>query len=113
MASYNECDANSLENITSLKEAFLSAILQSGATVLGSIDYVFQPSGFTMVVLLSESHASIHTYPEHKACFVDLFTCGTKCNTDSFHQTLSQYFKTTSVSHQTILRDKDMSFEVR
>jgi S-adenosylmethionine decarboxylase len=29
-----------------------------------------------MLFMLSESHASIHTYPEHNACFLDIFTCG-------------------------------------
>jgi S-adenosylmethionine decarboxylase len=40
----------------------------------------FKPQGVTVLALLSESHASIHTYPEVGAAFVDVFTCGTRAN---------------------------------
>ena len=40
----------------------------------------FLPSGFSAVLLLSESHTSVHTYPEKNALFADAFTCGTNCD---------------------------------
>ena len=46
-----------------------------------------------MVLLLSESHASIHTYPEYNSCFVDLFTCGQKCSAEKFDMYLREYLK--------------------
>lgn len=36
----------------------------------------FDPQGLTILVLLSESHISIHTYPENNSIFFDIFTCG-------------------------------------
>jgi S-adenosylmethionine/arginine decarboxylase-like enzyme len=36
-------------------------------------------NGLTGCFILSESHLTFHTYPEHKGCFFDLFTCGTRC----------------------------------
>ena len=52
----------------------------SGAKCEGVLCKRFLPSGFSAVLLLSESHASVHTYPEQGALFADAFTCGTNCN---------------------------------
>jgi S-adenosylmethionine decarboxylase proenzyme len=49
---------------------------QAGATILHSWVHRFEPQGVTALVGLAESHASIHTYPEIGAYFVDMFTCG-------------------------------------
>lgn len=93
IASYLDCDPARLSDIDGLREAMQRGAAASGATILKSADYVFPPDGLTMVLLLSESHASIHTYPEHKACFVDFFTCGRHCSSDNFDQTLREYLK--------------------
>jgi S-adenosylmethionine decarboxylase proenzyme len=47
-----------------------------GATVLSRHYHRFEPNGVTAVLILSESHISIHTYPEKGVAFVDAFTCG-------------------------------------
>jgi len=44
--------------------------------VLGVQSHKFQPQGFTAVYMLSESHFSIHTWPEKGAAACDIFTCG-------------------------------------
>lgn len=51
----------------------------SGATVVNTIFKKFDPQGVTVLTLLSESHISIHTWPEKGEAAVDLFTCG-DCN---------------------------------
>lgn len=98
MASYKECNVEALTDLPKLKEALVEAAKASGATVLDTVDYTFEPDGLTMVVLLSESHASIHTYPEHRACFVDLFTCGHKCSATKFDEALRAYLEPQKVS---------------
>lgn len=54
----------------------LEAANDLGLSVLGSTKHEFYPQGLTAVVLLSESHISIHTYPEEGYAYVDAFTCG-------------------------------------
>jgi len=98
VASFKECDHNALTDITKLRQTMLDAARASGATVLGLSDYVFEPNGYTMVILLSESHASIHTYPEVNACFIDLFTCGTHCSSEGFVKVLQQYLQPKEVN---------------
>jgi len=56
-----------------------NAAIASGATVCQTIHKKFDPQGVTVLCLLSESHISIHTYPELGNCYVDIFTCG-NCN---------------------------------
>jgi S-adenosylmethionine decarboxylase len=53
-----------------------AAVERAGATVLQSHSEQFQPQGVTVLLLLAESHASMHTYPEHGAYMADIFTCG-------------------------------------
>lgn len=93
VASYVGCDHEALADLETLRETMESAVEASGASLLKSCDYVFPPDGLTMVLLLSESHASIHTYPEYNSCFVDLFTCGDNCSSEAFDAVLQEYLK--------------------
>lgn len=65
-----------LNNHAFLEERLVSASIASGATVCGQNTVTFYPRGSTCFVVLAESHASIHVYPEHGAIFLDAFTCG-------------------------------------
>ena len=56
--------------------ACLAAAHAAGATVLNYQWHQFEPHGVTALVLLSESHLSIHTWPEKGSAAVDVFTCG-------------------------------------
>ena len=70
------CSYDRLDN-----EKYLVGLLEqsanaSGATVLQTISHKFDPHGVTAICLLSESHISIHTWPETGEAAVDVFTCG-------------------------------------
>ena len=56
-----------------------NAASASGATVCQTIFKKFDPYGITVLCLLSESHISIHTWPEKGQAAVDCYTCG-DCN---------------------------------
>ena len=56
--------------------ACLSAAHAADATTLNFQSHKFEPHGVTCLVLLSESHLSIHTWPEKGSAAVDIFTCG-------------------------------------
>src|ERR1700676_4084295 len=79
IASYTGCSLSAMRDVDGLTDALHAAVAASGATLLQSVRHIFPPDGMTALVLLSESHASIHTYPEHRSCFVDIFTCGSSC----------------------------------
>jgi S-adenosylmethionine decarboxylase len=54
-----------------------NAAIASGATVLKTVSHKFDPQGITAICLLSESHISIHTWPEEGKAALDVYTCGT------------------------------------
>lgn len=61
----------------------------AGATLVNTVFHTFSPQGVTGVVVVEESHLSIHTWPEHGYAAVDFFTCG-DCLPERAHQTLMQ-----------------------
>ena len=54
---------------------FAQAVHKSGLTVVDEGFYKFSPHGFTCFLLLAESHANLHAWPEYDYCAIDLFTC--------------------------------------
>lgn len=105
VGSFKACNVDRLTDLKGLKEKMIEAARASGASVLDSVDFVFAPDGYTLVILLSESHASIHTYPEYGACFIDLFTCGTTCSSASFAAVLKEYLQPQDVNETTHYRN--------
>jgi S-adenosylmethionine decarboxylase len=65
-----------LNNEKWLRHQLVEAAEASGATVLSIQSKQFEPQGATVLVLLSESHLSIHTYPEKGFAAIDCYTCG-------------------------------------
>ena len=72
-----ECNVAVLDDLVYLENALVSAAKESGATVIGQSFHQFAPQGVSGVVLIAESHLSLHTWPEHAYAAVDIFTCGT------------------------------------
>jgi S-adenosylmethionine decarboxylase len=69
-------DFDLLNNEQALKEQLVEAAHYCGAGVLNVQSKQFEPQGATVLVLLSESHLSIHTYPEKGFAAIDCYTCG-------------------------------------
>lgn len=72
-----ECNVAVLDDLVYLENALVSAAIESGATVIDKSFHQFAPQGVSGVVLIAESHLSLHTWPEHAYAAVDIFTCGT------------------------------------
>ncbi|MBI5758478.1 MAG: adenosylmethionine decarboxylase [Planctomycetales bacterium] len=109
LLTYSGCDPAVLCDPARLLDALRQAVAASGATLVESVSHEFTPAGFTAVLLLSESHASIHTFPEHSACFVDLFTCGVTCDHERFAEELQVALRPTTVERRLIQRDHPSS----
>ena len=59
-----------------LEQILKNAAQAARCEVLGSVAHKFQPQGASVVVLVAESHLSIHTWPEHQYAAADILTCG-------------------------------------
>jgi S-adenosylmethionine decarboxylase proenzyme len=75
IAEYWGCAA-SLDDPTALEAALRAAASAARANVLHALFHRFSPHGVTGVLLIEESHLSIHTWPESGYAAVDLYTCG-------------------------------------
>lgn len=75
-----QCDKNLLNDRKKIKKILKEAAITAGANPLKYKDHQFDPNGITGVWILSESHVSIHTYPNHEYAHIDIFTCGKQCN---------------------------------
>ncbi|MFD2612547.1 adenosylmethionine decarboxylase [Paenibacillus gansuensis] len=69
-------DFDKLNSAEWLQAQMVEAAETCGATVLSVQSKQFEPQGATVLVLLSESHLSIHTYPERGFAAIDCYTCG-------------------------------------
>lgn len=65
-----------LNDVEHIRESMLAAAEGGELTVLNIAMHAFAPHGVTGVMLLAESHLSIHTWPEYGYAAVDVFTCG-------------------------------------
>ena len=73
------CSFSLLDDEHYLIDLLENSAVASGATVVQTISKKFDPQGVTVICLLSESHISIHTWPEEGKAAVDVYTCG-DCN---------------------------------
>lgn len=70
------CDRKTLDNIKLVEFLLREAANVAHATILDFASHKFEPEGVTAFLLLSESHISIHTWPEKGYAAIDIYTCG-------------------------------------
>ncbi|MEM2070595.1 MAG: adenosylmethionine decarboxylase [Archaeoglobaceae archaeon] len=68
-------------------------------TKVGSVYKQFNPHGVTGVVLISESHVSLHTWPEYELVNLDIFTCGDPSKAEKAFKLFLEKFKPKSYRH--------------
>jgi S-adenosylmethionine decarboxylase len=71
-----DCNKDILNNEGKVKEILTSAAKICGAAVLNTSSHKFSPHGVSVIVMIAESHLSIHTWPEYNYAACDVFTCG-------------------------------------
>lgn len=76
LAEIYGCDAEILNDRTLIEKIMVDAALKAGAEVREVAFHKFSPQGVSGVVVISESHLAIHTWPELGYAAVDVFTCG-------------------------------------
>lgn len=92
--SYKEDVARLLNEV--VKEADLHKVSES--------HFQFKPVGVTSVILLAESHISIHTWPEHQSAAVDIFCCSGKETTEKACALMLAKFKPSNHEKQVVER---------
>lgn len=70
------CNPELLKKVNAVREILVTAAKACKATVVDLAFHEFKPFGVSGVVVIAESHLSIHTWPEYQYAAVDIFTCG-------------------------------------
>ena len=73
---YQSCNNETLRDVDAIEESLQAAATAIWATILSSHFHTFEPQWVTWVVVLWESHITIHTWPEHNSASIDIFACG-------------------------------------
>ncbi len=76
LAEFYGCPMETLIDLEQIKQSMVAAALEAGAEVKETVFHQFSPQGVSGVVVISESHLAIHTWPEFGYAAVDVFTCG-------------------------------------
>ncbi len=71
-----DCNPDILTDIKEVTNVMVGAAKEAKATIVDVSFHEFNPFGISGMVVIAESHLSIHTWPEYRYAAVDIFTCG-------------------------------------
>ena len=77
---------------------------QIGLHVMSQTGHQFPPVGYSYAYVLSESHFTIHTYPERGSCYIDMFCCHPDFNPLRAIDCITRAFGTTHIRYQIVER---------
>lgn len=80
LVEFYNCDKEILNDHKLVEKYMKEAAIEAKATIVQSVFHLFNPWGVSGAVVISESHLTIHTWPEYGYAAVDLFTCGDEVN---------------------------------
>jgi S-adenosylmethionine decarboxylase len=83
---------------------FVGALESAGATVVQALSHNFPGAGLTCVLILAESHAVLHTWPETGTVNIDIFSCSTRLKSLAAVEELRRSFGAADVLVQEIPR---------
>ncbi|MGA2158070.1 MAG: adenosylmethionine decarboxylase [Dehalococcoidia bacterium] len=94
-----DCDAELLNDVEYLRTLLTDVARSIGATVIKDSFYQFTPQGISGVVIIAESHISIHTWPEYSFAAIDVFTCGDVIEPKDAVKPMAERLKAKSVTY--------------
>jgi S-adenosylmethionine decarboxylase len=76
LVEMRDCNSSIIKDLDKVRDAMVTAAREARATVVEVAFHEFNPFGISGMVIIAESHLSIHTWPEYGYAAVDIFTCG-------------------------------------
>lgn len=76
LVELKDCNPEIIKNLEEVRDALVTAAKEAKATIVDVSFHEFNPFGISGMVVIAESHLSIHTWPEYGYAAVDIFTCG-------------------------------------
>lgn len=76
LVELRDCNPDILKSVRKVQDAMVAAARHAAASIVDISFHEFNPFGVSGMVIIAESHLSIHTWPEYGYAAVDIFTCG-------------------------------------
>jgi S-adenosylmethionine decarboxylase len=104
LANLYGCAEELLTKVDAVREILQKTVAEAELHQVGESFHQFEPVGVTGVVIISESHISIHTWPETNFAAVDIFTCGNEGNAELAFEVLCKYMEPERVEKKVVKR---------
>jgi S-adenosylmethionine decarboxylase len=104
LMEFHGCSQDVIADSDKVEQILLKATEISKAHVVESIFHKFNPHGVSGVIVISESHFTIHTWPEYEYAALDLFSCSRDIDLDAMIEYLKKHLKPKSVSQVELKR---------
>jgi S-adenosylmethionine decarboxylase proenzyme len=103
-ADLTGCAALPLLTTSEVADLFVSALVRAGGTIVNMVSHAFPQLGLTCVLVLAESHAVLHTWPETGTINIDIFSCTPRLKSVEAIHALGRSLGARHVSIQEIAR---------
>jgi len=87
-----------LNDAKKIKKMLREIVKVCNLTILKTATHKFEPYGLTSLFLLSESHVSIHTWPENDSCAIDVYSCRDDYPVDKIEEVIKKHLNTENVN---------------
>jgi len=104
------CNPGIIGDLERVKELMLEAVVKANATVVTSAFHRFYPQGVSGVVVIEESHLSMHSWPEYGYVAMDIYTCGEDTMPEKACEFLAQEFESQEKATLSVERGLPTSF---
>ena len=104
LADFYDCGGDKLDDVEQIQVCMHEAAVKAGATIVQESFHKYDPIGVSGVVVIQESHLTIHTWPECRYAAVDLFTCGTNVNPWTAFDSLQKQLECGNVEYSDLMR---------
>jgi S-adenosylmethionine decarboxylase proenzyme len=106
LIEFHDCDRRQLLRAREVKALLVSAVHAGHGTIVKSVFHNFNPYGVSGVVVITESHVTVHTWPEHDYAAVDIFSCSRKLNHAIIRRQLKKAFGANRVFARSFYRGR-------
>jgi S-adenosylmethionine decarboxylase proenzyme len=93
-----------VEYVNQLEPLMVQIAEECNLTVVNKAFHQFEPVGVTGVLVLSESHFSVHTYPEREDLYLDIFCCSESFDPEIAGRIIMRVFGATHAEWQVVTR---------
>lgn len=104
LAELYGCPEELLTDLELIRDLMLRIVDEAGFRTVGETFHQFDPVGVTGIILLSESHFSIHTWPEQRLLAADIFSCSSRENALRALELLRKYFRPRKLKRKIVTR---------